>query len=92
MGGGARHVRWGTASPPQPGLYLAAGHTRHKKAMKTAAIEVAKVWVSFGSPLPTDHQLKPPALGIRGGLASFGEPRLGAENHTAARSPQRLAS
>ena len=45
-------------------------------------------------PLPgwIDHQLTPPGLGIRGGLMSFGEPRLGAENHTAARSTRRLAS
>ena len=34
---------------------------------------------------PTDQQPKPPAVRIRGGLVSFGEPRLVAEIHTAAR-------
>lgn len=37
MRGGARRVRWGTASPPQPGLYLAAGHTRRRRATSQAA-------------------------------------------------------
>jgi len=37
MRGGARRVRWGTASPPQPGLYIAAGHTRRRRATSQAA-------------------------------------------------------
>ena len=37
MRGGARRVRWGTTSPPQPGLYLAAGHTRRRRATSQAA-------------------------------------------------------
>ena len=48
MRGGARRVRWGTASPPQPGLYLAAGHTRRRRATSQASLrETLDITIGF---------------------------------------------
>ena len=85
-----------------PGYWDGAGgwllhhHHHHRQLWRAGATPTAGhglwgfLW-NFGLER-TDQQPKPPALGIRGGLASFGEPRLGAENHTTARSARRLAS
>ena len=72
--------------PSQAGVGFGTGIGRQVFFLFNADITRNKVTAK------TDHQLKPLVLGIPGGLVSFGEPRLGAENHTAARSARRLAS